>query len=150
LVENETEKMLKYVILDNGGEYCNNEFDDYYSYHGIHREKIVSGTTQENGVSERMNKAIVACARSMRLHSNFPLQLWEDVVDIVSYLINKGPSSSLDGGIPEEAWTCKNVNYSFLKTFGCEVMQEHRLQSQNASMEAKERHLNMTEFQIRN
>jgi len=26
----------------------------------------------------------------------------------------------LDGGIREEAWTSKNVNYSFLKTFGCE------------------------------
>jgi hypothetical protein len=27
----------------------------------------------------------------------------------------------LDGGIPEEAWTGKKVNYSFLKTFGCEA-----------------------------
>jgi hypothetical protein len=25
----------------------------------------------------------------------------------------------LDGGIPEEAWTGKMTNYSFLKTFGC-------------------------------
>jgi hypothetical protein len=49
------------------------------------------------------------------------LTVWEDVVDIVVYLINRGPSSSLDGGIPEEAWTGKKVNYSFLKTFGCEA-----------------------------
>ena len=27
----------------------------------------------------------------------------------------------MDGGILEEAWTGKKVNYSFLKTFGCEV-----------------------------
>jgi hypothetical protein len=27
----------------------------------------------------------------------------------------------LDGGIPKEEGTCKKVNYSFLKTFGCEV-----------------------------
>jgi hypothetical protein len=27
----------------------------------------------------------------------------------------------LDGGIPEEEWTGKKVNYSFLKTFGCEA-----------------------------
>jgi hypothetical protein len=26
----------------------------------------------------------------------------------------------MDGGIPEETWTCKTVNYSFLKTFSCE------------------------------
>jgi hypothetical protein len=27
----------------------------------------------------------------------------------------------LDGGIPDEAWTCKKVNYYFLKTFGSEA-----------------------------
>jgi hypothetical protein len=38
--------------------------------------------------------------RSMRLHVEFPLQFWADVVDVVVYLINRGPSSSLDDGIP--------------------------------------------------
>ena len=55
----------------------------------------------------------------MRLHAGFPLQFW--AVDTTVYLINRGPSSSLDGGIPEEAWTGKKVNYSFLRTFGCEA-----------------------------
>ena len=50
-----------------------------------------------------------------------PLQFWVDAVDTTVYLINRGPSSSLDGGIPKEAWTCKKVNYSFLRTFGCEA-----------------------------
>ena len=27
----------------------------------------------------------------------------------------------MDGGIPEEAWTGKQVKYSFLRTFGCEA-----------------------------
>ena len=26
-----------------------------------------------------------------------------------------------DGGIPKGAWTGKNINYSFLRTFGCEA-----------------------------
>ena len=41
-------------------------------------------------------------------------------MDTIVYLINKGLSSSLDGGILEEAWTGKRVNYSFLRTFRCE------------------------------
>ena len=45
--------------------------------------------TQENGVSERMNRTIMERARSMRLHARFPLHFWEDVVDIVFFLINK-------------------------------------------------------------
>ena len=54
----------------------------------------------------------------MRLHAGLPLQFWTDAVDTDVYLINRGPSSSLNGGIPEEAWTGKKVNYSFLKPFG--------------------------------
>jgi hypothetical protein len=33
-----------------GGGRCHKYFDDYYSYHGIRREKRVRGTPQENGV----------------------------------------------------------------------------------------------------
>ena len=42
-------------------------------------------------------------------------------MDIVVYLINIGPSSSLDGGFLEEAWIGKKVNYSFLRTLSCEA-----------------------------
>jgi hypothetical protein len=64
-----------------------------------------------------MNRTIMERARSMRLHVGFPLQFWADVVDIVVYLINIGPSSSLDGRISEEAWIGKKVNYSFFENF---------------------------------
>ena len=106
---------MKCLRLENGGEYCSKEFDDYCSYHGIRREKTVPRTPQENGVSERMNRTIMERARSMRLHVGLPLQFWADAVDTVVYLINRGPSSSLDGIIPEEEWTGKKVNYYFLK-----------------------------------
>jgi transposase InsO family protein len=118
---NETGKMLKCLRSENGGEYCSKELDDYYSYHGIRREKTVPGTPQENGVLERMNKTIMERARSMTLYAGFLLQFWADVVDIAIYLINRGTSSSLDGGILDEAWIGKKVNYSFLKTFSCEA-----------------------------
>jgi hypothetical protein len=75
-------------------------------------------------------------ARSMRLHAGFPLQFWEDVVDTAIYLINRGPSSSLDGRIPEEEWTGKKVNYSFLKTFGCEAF-VHIDKENRTKLEAK-------------
>ena len=37
LVENEIGKKLKCLRLDNGGEYCSKEFDNYCPYHGIRR-----------------------------------------------------------------------------------------------------------------
>ena len=74
MVENGTRKRLKCLISYNGGEYFNKDFDYYCSYHGIHREKTVPGTPQENGVSKRMNRTIMEHARSMILHVGFPLQ----------------------------------------------------------------------------
>ena len=96
MVENVIGKRLKCLRSDNGGEYCNKEFDRYCSENGIRREKTVPGTPQENGVSERMNRTIMERARCMRLHAGFPLQFWVDAIDIVVYLINRGPSSFLD------------------------------------------------------
>jgi hypothetical protein len=61
-------------------------------------------------VSERMNKTIMEPAWSMILHAGLPLHFWAYVLDNVIYLIKIGPSISLDGGIPEEAWTGKKVN----------------------------------------
>ena len=118
LVEIEIGKKLKCLRSKNGGEYCSKDFDRYYSEHGIRREKTIP---QENGVSERMNRTIMERARCMRLHSGLPLQFWLDAVDTVVYLINKGPSSYLDAGFPEEAWTGQKVNYSFLKLSVCEA-----------------------------
>ncbi|KAH9331842.1 hypothetical protein KI387_003950, partial [Taxus chinensis] len=81
---------------------------------------MVLNTPQENGVSERMNRTIMECARCIRLHVVLPLMFWVEVVSKTIYLINRGPSMALDGGIPEEDWSGKKIDYSFLRVFGCE------------------------------
>jgi transposase InsO family protein len=75
LVENETGKRLKCLRSNNGGEYCSKGFDDYYSYHGIHREKTVPGTPQENGVSERMNRTIMDMCKEYEIAYWFALTI---------------------------------------------------------------------------
>jgi hypothetical protein len=42
----------------------------------------------------------------------------------------------LDGVIPEEAWTSKKVNYSFMKTFYCEAF-FHIDKENKTNLEAK-------------
>ena len=121
MVENEIGKKLKCLRFDNGGEYCNHEFEDYFSTNGIQTQKTVPRTPQENGVAKCVNMTIMEHARSMRLHVGLPLHMWAEAVNTAVYLINKGPSTPLGCGIPEEAWTGKKVSYSFLKTFDCEA-----------------------------
>ena len=83
-----------------------------------------------------MNRKIMERARCMRLHAGLPLQFWENNVDTVVYLINREPSSSLDGGVSEEAWIGKKVNYFFLKPFGCEAF-VHINKENRTKLEAK-------------
>ena len=87
-------------------------------------------------MAEHMNRTIMECTRSIRLHVGFPLHIWVEAINTTIYLINRGPSTPLGCGILEEAWTIKKVSYSFLKTFGCEAFAN--IDSKNRKMlEAK-------------
>ena len=64
------------------------------------------------------------------------------------YLFNKQrASSSLDGGIPEEAWIGKKVNYSFLRTFGCEAF-FHIDKDNRTKLEAKSKKCTFIGYRI--
>ena len=51
-------------------------------------EKTILGTSQQNGVAERMNRTLNECARSMRLHAGLPKTFWADTISTATYLIN--------------------------------------------------------------
>ncbi|WCJ44212.1 Retrovirus-related Pol polyprotein from transposon TNT 1-94 [Euphorbia peplus] len=120
LVENETGLKVKCLRSDNGGEYELKEFKEFCAGNGIRMEKTLKGTPQENGVAERMNRTLCERARSMRLKCGLPKMFWAEAVNTAAFLINRGPSSPLENDIPEEAWSGKQVNLSFLKVFGCD------------------------------
>ena len=65
----------------------------------IHQKKFLE--PHKKMVFETMSTTIMKRARSLRMHARLPLYFWADVVDIVVYLISRGPSSSLDGGNPK-------------------------------------------------
>ena len=111
MVKNETGKTVKCLRSDNGGEYCDKRFEEYCAANGIKHQKTIPGTPQQNGVAERINRTILERARSMRLHAGLPKTFWADAVNTVVYLINRSPSAPLDGGLPEETWTGKEVNF---------------------------------------
>jgi transposase InsO family protein len=56
--EKQTEKLLKCLREDKGGEYMSNEFDAYLKECGIRREHSVRNRPQQNGVAERTNRTL--------------------------------------------------------------------------------------------
>ena len=65
LVENQTEKKIKVLRTDNGGEFCSKEFEEFCKKCGIAWQKTTPYTPEQNGVAERMNKTLMERARSM-------------------------------------------------------------------------------------
>ena len=70
-------------------------------------------------MTERMNRTLNECARSMRLHVRLPKTFWADAVSTATYLINRGPSVPMEFRLLEEVWSGKEVKFSHLKFFGC-------------------------------
>ncbi|KAL5856639.1 hypothetical protein ACOSQ3_004097 [Xanthoceras sorbifolium] len=136
MVENETGLKIKRLRSDNGGEYRDSRFREFCANSGIKMEKTVPMTPQQNGVAERMNRTLNERARSMRLHAGLPKMLWAEAVNTAAYLINRGPSVPLDGGIPEEVWSGKEVNISHLRVFGC-ISYVHIDSAKRSKLDAK-------------
>lgn len=61
--------------LDNGGEYTSNDFRDFYAKAGIKKELIVPYNPQQNGVTERKNRAIIGVVKAMIHDQDLPMFL---------------------------------------------------------------------------
>ena len=58
-MENQTGRKIKRLRTDNGLELCSEPFNDFCKENGIARHRTVAGTPQQNGLSERFNRAIL-------------------------------------------------------------------------------------------
>ena len=119
MVKTETCLKVKCLRSDNGREYINGGFSEDCPTQGIRMEKTILGTPQQNGVAECMIKTLNECARSMRLHARLLKTFWVDAVSTASYLINHGPSVSMEFRLLKEVWSSKEVKFCHLKVFGC-------------------------------
>ena len=64
-MENQTEKKIKVLRIDDGGEFCKKEFEEFCKKCGIARQKTTLYTPQQNGFAERMNITLMEKERSM-------------------------------------------------------------------------------------
>ena len=119
--ETQLGKQIKSVQSDNGGEYCNQEFDKLLENAGIERRLTVPRTPQQNGVAERMNRTLVDMARCLMLQSGLTPMFWADAVAAACYIRNRCPSSSINDKTPYEKWRGELPDLSNLREFGVPV-----------------------------
>lgn len=59
MVQNQQNKNIKILRTDNGGEFCNKDFEKYLMQEGIVHQKTVPYTSEQNGVCERANRTVI-------------------------------------------------------------------------------------------
>jgi transposase InsO family protein len=121
LVENQTERTIKELRTDRGGEYVNGKFLEVLADAGVKAQRTTPRTPQQNGVAERANRTIVESARSMLHGRSVPLRFWAEAVATAVYLKNRSPTVAVRGATPYEAWFGRKPGVAHLRVFGCQA-----------------------------
>jgi transposase InsO family protein len=87
-LNNEHPNCLKAIHSDNGIEFRNTSFDQFYLEHGVDQQFSASCVPQQNGVVERKNHTLVEMARTMLDEHRTPVRFWADAISTICYISN--------------------------------------------------------------
>lgn len=90
----------------------------FYASKGILHQTSCVETPQQNGRVERKHQHILAVARALLIQSRLPFKFWAHAVLHAVFLINRVPSSVVNGKIPYELLYGHLPDLSDLKVFG--------------------------------
>ncbi|GAA0173161.1 transmembrane signal receptor [Lithospermum erythrorhizon] len=119
MAENEIEAKLKCLRTDRGGEFNSEQFDQYCKDQGIKRHLTTTYTPQQNGVAERKNRTLMNMVRAMITTKNMPKKFWPEAVLWSCHVLNRCPTSSVEGMTPQEAWSGRKPGVDHLRVWGC-------------------------------
>lgn len=131
MVERGSERKVRALRTDRGGEFNSNEFKLYCEKSGIKRHYNAPYTPQQNGVVERRNRTVVEMARSCLKEKKLPSVMWGEAVRHAIYLLNRLPTRALSGVTPYEVWYEKKPHVGHIRVFGC--LAHMKLPSQQTS-----------------
>jgi len=110
---------IKILRSYNGGEYVSNAFKAPHFENGTTHQTKVPDTPQQNGVAERLNRALVEMARTMMRHKDVDQDLWADAIKTAVYIKNRVTSRALPiGKTPFELCSGNQPNVSHMRVFG--------------------------------
>nr|GEW86892.1 hypothetical protein [Tanacetum cinerariifolium] len=111
-------KTIRYIRTDNGTDFINHTFTDYYERIGIFHQKTVPKTSQQNGVVERRNRTLVEATRIMLIFSKALMFLWVEAVATTCYTQNRSLIHTRHNKTPYERVHNKKSDLTFFRVFG--------------------------------
>ncbi|KAI3825951.1 hypothetical protein L1987_07722 [Smallanthus sonchifolius] len=119
MIKTQFEKQIKICRSDNGTEFINQKVQKFFEKNGVVHQTSCAYTPQQNGVVERKHRHLLNTARSIMFQGGLPLAMWNESVLTAAYLINRTPSSVLNGMSPYELLYGSKPSLKHLRNFGC-------------------------------
>ncbi|KAK4386066.1 Retrovirus-related Pol polyprotein from transposon RE1 [Sesamum angolense] len=91
---------IRILRTDNALEFVQKSVSDFCNSKGVLHQTSCPYTSQQNGVAECKHRHLLDVARTIMTHMHVPKSYWGDVVLTACYLINRMPSTVLNGDTP--------------------------------------------------
>jgi hypothetical protein len=88
---------------------------------GVQCHYSTSYSSQQNGVIERRNQAVVGMAQALLKQRGMPAVFWGEAVVTAVYILNRSPTKAPNDRTSYEAWHVHKTAVSHLRVFGCLV-----------------------------
>ena len=95
LVENASGRKIKSLRYDNGGEYTKFDLLQICAKHGSQIQHSIPYTPQQNGVTERKNRALKKMTTYMLEAKGLAANIWDEEMNVSYYIHNRVPHSSM-------------------------------------------------------
>jgi hypothetical protein len=105
LVEMQSEKKIKVLRTNNGGEYVNHEIHTLFHEASIQLQHTVPYTPQQNGVAERKTRSLKEMEYCMLHAKSLPQRLWDEALNCETYIQKKFPHIYFKDKTPYKAWS---------------------------------------------
>ncbi|GBE87258.1 Retrovirus-related Pol polyprotein from transposon TNT 1-94 [Sparassis crispa] len=117
-LETFSDKKVKIVRSDGGGEFIGNNLQTYFKLKGIKHETSAPHTPPQNGVAERYNQTTHEHALCMLQEANMSSGFWPEAHAYASLVCNRSPTRALVESTPNEKFYGKKPDVSTLRIFG--------------------------------
>nr|GEV45915.1 putative ribonuclease H-like domain-containing protein [Tanacetum cinerariifolium] len=121
-IENLKDLKVKIIRCDNGGEFKNQEMNEFCTKKRIRREFSNARTPQQNEVAERRNKTFIEAARTMLADAKLPVTFWAEAVNTACYVQNRVLVNKSQNKTSYELFNSRIPAIGFLRPIWCLVM----------------------------
>ncbi|XP_024200625.1 uncharacterized protein LOC112203962 [Rosa chinensis] len=121
-----TNMCLVRVRSDNGTEFKNAAFANYFHELGVSHEFSAPITPQQNGIVERKNRVLLDMARVMLHSAGLSSNFWAEAISTACYTINRVFLRPGTVQTAYELWKGKKPNINHLRVFGspCYILRD--------------------------